>query len=122
MNKREQLIADTLGSDGESFALRAAAHARRRQTIKRLSLTAGMAAVAVVALLVARPARHSPMLPSPTVPASAYEVMSDADLLAQLQPLPAGYELIVVDDRVLLIETATSLILDIVTVAAADAT
>ena len=43
------------------------------------------------------------------------------DLLAQLQPLPAGYELIVVDDRVLLIETATSLILDIVTVAAADA-
>jgi len=43
------------------------------------------------------------------------------DLLAQLQPRPAGYEFVVVDDRVLLIETATSLILDVVTVAAADA-
>ncbi len=43
------------------------------------------------------------------------------DLLAQLQPRPAGYEFIVVDDRVLLIQSATDLILDILTVAAADA-
>jgi len=43
------------------------------------------------------------------------------DLLAQLQPRPAGYEFIVVDDRVLLIRTATNLILDVLVVAAADA-
>jgi hypothetical protein len=43
------------------------------------------------------------------------------DLLAQLQPRPAEYEFIVVDDRVLLIQTATNLILDMLTVAAADA-
>ncbi|MGH6959311.1 MAG: hypothetical protein ACREE7_02390 [Dongiaceae bacterium] len=43
------------------------------------------------------------------------------DLLAQLPPLQAGHELILVDDRVLLLQTATSLILDVVVVAAADA-
>jgi len=43
------------------------------------------------------------------------------DLLAQLQPRPAGYEFVVVGDRVLLIQSATDLILDTLTVAAADA-
>jgi len=43
------------------------------------------------------------------------------DLLAQLQPRPPGYEFIVVDDRVLLIQSATDLILDMLTVAAVDA-
>ena len=43
------------------------------------------------------------------------------DLLAQLQPRPAGYEFVVVGDRVLLIQSATGLILDVLTVAAADA-
>jgi hypothetical protein len=43
------------------------------------------------------------------------------DLLVQLQPRPAGYELVLVDDRVMLIQAATNLILDVLVVAAAEA-
>jgi hypothetical protein len=43
------------------------------------------------------------------------------DLLVRLEPRPAGYELVLVDDRVLLIRAATNLILDVLIVAAADA-
>ncbi len=42
------------------------------------------------------------------------------DLMAKLPPLAEGEELILVDDRVLLIEVSTGLILDLVAVAAAD--
>jgi hypothetical protein len=42
------------------------------------------------------------------------------DLLVQLRPRPVGYEFVLVDDRVLLIQAATNLILDVLSVAAAD--
>ncbi len=43
------------------------------------------------------------------------------DVVVQLRPRPAGYEFVIVDNRVLLIQAATNLILDVLTVAAADA-
>jgi hypothetical protein len=43
------------------------------------------------------------------------------DLLVQLEPRPAGYEFVLVDDRVMLIQAATNLILDVLVVAAAEA-
>jgi hypothetical protein len=43
------------------------------------------------------------------------------ELLVQLQPRPVGYEFVLVDDRVMLIQAATNLILDVLVVAAAEA-
>lgn len=43
------------------------------------------------------------------------------DLMVQLAPRPAGYEFVLVDDRVMLIQAATNLILDVLVVAAAEA-
>jgi hypothetical protein len=43
------------------------------------------------------------------------------ELLVQLPPRPTGYQLVLVDDRVMLIQAATNLIMDVVVVAAADA-
>ncbi|MGH6929439.1 MAG: hypothetical protein ACREEV_14060, partial [Dongiaceae bacterium] len=43
------------------------------------------------------------------------------DLMGQLAPRPAGYEFILIDDRVMLIQAATNLILDVLVVAAAEA-
>jgi hypothetical protein len=43
------------------------------------------------------------------------------DLLVQLPPRPAGYQLVLVDDRVMLIQAATNVIMDVLVVAAADA-
>jgi hypothetical protein len=43
------------------------------------------------------------------------------DLMVQLAPRPAGYEFILIDDRVMLIQAATNLILDVLVVAAAEA-
>jgi hypothetical protein len=43
------------------------------------------------------------------------------DLLVQLPPPPAGCQLVLVDDRVMLIQAATNLIMDVVVVAAAEA-
>jgi len=69
----------------------------------------------------APPGLLAQLAPNGTLPPSVTKHDLPDDLLAQLQPRPAGYEFVVVDDRVLLIETATNRILDIVTVAAADA-
>jgi len=43
------------------------------------------------------------------------------DLLVQLPPPPPGCELVLVDDRVMLVRAATNLILDVLVVAAAEA-
>lgn len=43
------------------------------------------------------------------------------DLLVQLPPPPAGCELVLVDDKVMLVRAATNLILDVLVVAAAEA-
>ncbi len=42
------------------------------------------------------------------------------DLLSQLPPRPAGYNYYIADDKVLLVEAATNLILDVLNVPAAD--
>jgi hypothetical protein len=42
------------------------------------------------------------------------------DLIHQLRPRPSGYEFRQVDNKVLLIQSATNLVLDALTVAAAD--
>lgn len=41
------------------------------------------------------------------------------DLLVQLQPRPPGYEFLIADDRILLVQSATNVILDMLEVAAA---
>jgi hypothetical protein len=43
------------------------------------------------------------------------------DLLVQLPPQPAGYQLVLVDDRVMLVQAATNVIMDVLVVAAAEA-
>jgi hypothetical protein len=43
------------------------------------------------------------------------------ELLVRLEPRPPGYQFVLVDDRVLLIQAATNLILDVLIVAAAEA-
>jgi hypothetical protein len=43
------------------------------------------------------------------------------ELLRRLEPRPPGYRFVLVDDRILLIQAATNLILDVLIVAAADA-
>jgi hypothetical protein len=43
------------------------------------------------------------------------------DLAVQLPPRPPGQRLLIVDDKVLLVQEATNLILDVLTVAAVDA-
>jgi hypothetical protein len=43
------------------------------------------------------------------------------DLLVQLPPPPAGCQLVLVDDKVMLVRAATNLILDVLVVAAAEA-
>jgi len=87
MNKKEQLLAEVLThGSGESFARIAAAQARRRQTRKQLSR--GAAAVTAVALAWFGLNRSSPP-PRPAVaPPPAYEIISDAELLVQLNDQP----------------------------------
>jgi len=43
------------------------------------------------------------------------------DLVMHLPPRPPGQRLLIVDDKVLLVQAATNLILDVLTVAAVDA-
>jgi hypothetical protein len=88
MNKKNQLLAETLGDgDGESFAGIAAAHARRRHAVKRYTLPA----VALAAMVGALTAIHQPSSKSqPTARASlpSLEIISDEELLAQLRDEP----------------------------------
>jgi len=90
MNKREHLLAETLGDDeGASFARAAAAHARRRRAGKQAGIVAGIScALAVAFVLSRRPAAP----PSPAVvahtPAPIVEIISDQELLAQLKNQP----------------------------------
>ncbi len=94
---RTRLIADLFHDDwaegpAAAAALRAAGCARRRRARQRLLVTvgsvAGMAAVLLLTLVHpgSRPARvHAA---SPTAPASAYQVISDDELLADVSDRP----------------------------------
>ncbi|HEX2861781.1 MAG TPA: hypothetical protein VHN79_09075 [Lacunisphaera sp.] len=91
MTRRERLLAETLAPpEGEAFARQAAAHARRRQLVKRTGIVAGVAG-ALAAVLVALPRpTASPPTPVTAAPAQApvLEVMTDGELLALLQDQP----------------------------------
>ena len=87
MNKKDQLLTDALtNGEGKTFALAAAACARRRQAAKQLGLGAGTVAAALAVWF----AMHSPkpIVRPPPAALPAYEIISDADLLAQLKDQP----------------------------------
>lgn len=87
MNKKDQLLTDALtNGEGDSFALAAAAHARRRQAAKQLTLGAGTVAAALAVWFATASPKPNfrPVLPA--VP--TYEIISDAELLAQLKDQP----------------------------------
>ena len=56
-----------------------------------------------------------------TLPPGLAKRALPADLLVQLEPRPPGYELVMVDDRVVLVQAATNLILDVLVIAAGEA-
>jgi len=86
MNKREQLLADIFG-DGAKFALQAAALNRRRRMVRRGALLGCGATVLVASVCVAhRPAEFTK--PPPVAMRTGVEIMSDAELLAQLNNKP----------------------------------
>lgn len=72
--------------DAARFARVAAAHARRRRLHRRILVGAGAASVIVATVLLAL---HSPTTPvsrpSPAVSPKGYEIISDAELLAQIR-------------------------------------
>lgn len=90
MNKREHLIAATLGDgDGEAAARTAARHARHRRTVKQAGLAGGLACALAALFVLSRPP-ETQIAPAPvaTVPAPVVEIISDQELLAQLRDQP----------------------------------
>lgn len=90
MNKREHLLDDTFGdNEGASFARAAAAQARRRRAGKQAGLAVGVTCALAVAFVVTRPpaAQSTPTVIAHT-PAPIFEIISDQELLAQLQDQP----------------------------------
>lgn len=88
MNKKEHLLRDTLGeTGGEAFARAAAAAIRRRHVLRRTSLAA-IAVAVLTTLSFIRPDIRPTPAPQPVAKAPAFEIMSDQDLLAQLQDRP----------------------------------
>ncbi|MFA6134873.1 MAG: hypothetical protein WC869_12730 [Phycisphaerae bacterium] len=87
MNKKEQLIADTLGN-GEKFALAAAAYARRRAN-RQAGLIAVLGLVVAATFLVSQQSPPKPaIMASPSAPKPVFEIISDQELLAQLKDQP----------------------------------
>ncbi|MCX6956805.1 MAG: hypothetical protein NTV51_32165 [Verrucomicrobia bacterium] len=114
---RTRLVAETFADDWASgpaatFALRAAAHARRRRTVRLVALGGSLATAAIAAVfVVVRPSTSAPAVPSvsttplsPTVPSAAapltlatplgskvspaFELISDDELFAELRGRP----------------------------------
>lgn len=90
MNKREHLLAETLGdNEGASFARAAAAHARRHRMGKQAGLAAGVSCALVAALVLTRPpTAQPPAVADAHTPAPVLEIISDQELLAQLKDQP----------------------------------
>jgi len=87
MNKKDQLLTDTLThGEGERFALAAAARARRRQAVKQFGLGAGTLAAALAVWLATQ--APQPVARPALAATPAYEIISDAELLAQLKDQP----------------------------------
>ncbi len=107
MNKKEHLLAETLGDGGGAeFARLAAARIRRRRAVRQASL-ATLAAVLIVVGFFARQSRQAPaataapplvMTPARAAAAPAVEIISDQELLAQLK-----------DERVLVLKGDTGI-------------
>lgn len=93
MNKKQQLLADTLGhTDGEKFAHVAAAHARRRRAGRQLGVVAGLSLAVVAAFLAGRQPSKQPVVaiaPPQSIP--VLEILSDQELMAQLKDQPVLY-------------------------------
>jgi hypothetical protein len=86
-NQKEHLIADTFtGESGEEFALLAAAHVRRRSTVRRAAFAAVLIVAISMTIVVTRQARTVPVTVLP--PALSFEVISDDELVAQLKDQP----------------------------------
>lgn len=85
MNRKERLLAETLGGDGEHFARLAAARARRRRAARHAGLAASLA-IALVAMVLTRPPQSIP--PLAAVPTPLLEIISDQELLTQLEGEP----------------------------------
>jgi hypothetical protein len=86
MNRKEQLLHETLGENpGEQFARLAAARVRRRRAARQVGATAGAACLLAAAFML----RPRPPAPHPeaaiAAPAPALEILSDQELLAQLK-------------------------------------
>jgi hypothetical protein len=90
-DKNAKLLAETFHDDwsvgpAAGFARAAAAHARRRRNVRRTvsTLTAASALVAIALLTREQIPAHSETAvhATPPVPARAYEIMSDDELLA----------------------------------------
>lgn len=92
MNKREHLIAESLGDgEGANFARAAAAHIRRRRATKRAGLVAGLGAALAAAFVLTRvPETPDPTRPIASAPAATpiLEILSDQELLAQFKDQP----------------------------------
>lgn len=93
--QREKMLAETFHGEWAEgapakFAQRAAAAARRHQACRRVLLATGAAAGIAATVLFSLRQHEAIPLPSPAVAASAssYEVISDADLLAELKDRP----------------------------------
>jgi hypothetical protein len=92
-NDSDQLLADTFhnwnNGDPAQFARAAAAAARRRHRRRRAAAAAaGCAALMAVAAIAFRPPPPAPIAHVTSVPAPAYEVISDAELLSALRDRP----------------------------------
>lgn len=88
MNKKAQLLADTLGN-GEEAARAAAAFARRRRAAKQAGFATGLAAAVVAILFVARQSiPSSSVIVNVPAPTPAFEIISDQELLTQLKDQP----------------------------------
>jgi hypothetical protein len=97
MNRKEQLLNETLGENhGEQFARLAASRVRGRRLARHLGAAAGVACLMAAAFTF----RPQPLVPHTEVPipspAPVMEIMSDQELLAQLKDQPV---LILKDDN-----------------------
>lgn len=98
MNNRrhrdEKLLAELFHDDWSNgpaakFARRAAAHARARRRIRSAAAVAGAAgAVLILALVFTHRPTPSPVVALKPNPPAGYEIISDAELLAQLHDRP----------------------------------
>jgi len=67
------------------------------------------------------PGLYKQLVRNGTLPPGLGAMPLPYDLVMQLPPRPPGQRLLIVDDKVLLVQAATNLILDVLAVAAADA-